>query len=170
LNSYSTGYSEVDDELDMGFGFGIGFLFKSIPIMPKLTFNPELHFLYRTLYSYETDDYKQDMDEFAIGSSLLVQFATPIAEMPFYITAGLQIDFPFYTENNYEETFLGESDSGSHTVEDRAMFDLGLVLGAGYNITEKIRADFRAVIVLTDLADEGKLSLNQYSLGVAYFF
>jgi hypothetical protein len=180
LNSFSTGDSDADDRVDMGFGFGIGFLFKSISITPSLTFNPELHFFYRTLYNYseseegryETNEYKSDVDEFAIGGSLLVQYAVPIAEMPFYITAGLQIDLPFYTETNYEMTLQGESDSGSHTVEDRRMFDFGLVLGAGYNVTEKIRADFRAVIGLTNLTgtNEDESSFNQYSLGVAYFF
>jgi opacity protein-like surface antigen len=195
LNSFSFGYS-TDGELDMGYGFGIGFLFKSISIMPNLTFNPEMHFLYRTLYSYnysysesggggydydsdwevdwgvnKTNEFKyssdSDVSEFAIGGSLLVQYA-PIAEMPFYITAGFQIDLPFSTETNYEGTLGSESVK----VEDRRMFDFGLALGAGYNVTENIRADLRAVIGLMNFTgiDEDKSSFNQYGLGVAYFF
>jgi opacity protein-like surface antigen len=187
LNSFSFGY-EVDSELDMGYSFGIGVIF-SIPIMPNFTFNPEAHFLYRTLYSssysesggggWENDDggwevnginkffSNSDVSEFAIGGSLLVQYA-PIAEMPFYITAGLQIDIPFSTETNYEGSLQG----GSKNFEDRRMFDFGLALGAGYNVTENIRADLRAVIGLTSLTerDEDKSSFNQYGLGVAYFF
>jgi opacity protein-like surface antigen len=185
LNSYSSGNSKKDDDYETGFGFGIGFIYKSIPIMPALTFNPEAHFLYRRLYSKsDSDENKREkieseeyFSEFAIGVSALAQYA-PIAGTPFYITAGLQIDMPFSSETKWEETTTDlqndktESESGSNKEKDRRTFDLGIALGAGYNVTERIRADFRIVIGLTSLTgkDKDESSFNQYGLGVAYFF
>jgi hypothetical protein len=182
LNSFSTGgSSKEDDKYDMGFGFGIGLLFKSIPIMPAMTFNPEVHFLYRQLYSMSDGDkeygyeVKNDLSEFALGGAALVQYS-PVAGTPIYITGGLQLDIPFSSETNYEEsqTYNGktESESGSEKVKDRKALDIGLALGAGYNVSEKIRADFRAVIGFTTLTGKSgdKSSFNQYGLGAAYFF
>jgi hypothetical protein len=177
LNSFSTGDSKHDKDLDMGFGFGIGALYKSIPIMPAMTFNPELSFLYRKLYSmsYSDDDYEseEDVSEFALSSALLVQYV-PVAGMPLYVTAGLQIDLPFSSETKWEETDKNydETESGSDKYKDRRTLDFGIAFGAGYHVSEKIRADFRAVIGLTSLTgkDKDETSFNQYGLGVAYFF
>lgn len=181
LNNFSSGYSNVDKSLDikMGLGFGAGIAL-SIPItdlltIGSLTLNPELNFLYRKLYGYTDpgigvefleDEAEVDMTEFAASIPIMLRF-TPV-EMPFYVAAGVQLDIPF----DPEFTFKENGRKASLEFEDRSGIDFGFAIGLGYNITERLSADFRWVIGLTNAIDnsDDKSSYDQFSLGITYLF
>jgi len=158
MNSFTTG--------DMGMGFGVGGI-ASIPITDIIVFTPEAAFLYRTLASYSEGDKEESISEFAISIPLLFQIA-PIAGTPVHFAGGLQIDIPFSSEMVEKEDGKTEKE----TIEKRSTLNFGIALGAGYRVMPNIGVDFRAVIGLTALTSESgdDTSLNQYGLGVSYFF
>jgi len=177
--------SDWDEDVDMGFGFGIG-IAVSTPIAKILTFNPELNFLYRGVYSMSysrtdlfnrTYDVSESVDEFALSFPLMLR-VMPVESVPFYVSAGVQFDVPFISEYETETEMSGQSGSQSSSqsdsgdFEDRAWFDVGIALGAGYHIMENLVADFRFVIGLTSITGESEddSSLDQISLGLTYFF
>ena len=191
MNSFSTGHSDDDKHIDMGYGFGIG-IAVSTPIAKILTFNPEFNFLYRGVYNYSYSDSYSDngynytesmshsMGEIALSVPLMLR-VMPVGSVPFYVSAGVQFDVPFLSEVEYEYEYERErngniydsySDSGNEDFDDRAWFDVGIALGVGYHIMDNLVADFRFVIGLTSLSTESgdDSSLNQISLGVSYFF
>jgi len=156
----------------MGWGAGGG-IAASIPITDFLSFNPELSFYYKKLFSMSEneDGYKMEAyaNEFAISIPVMLQI-TPVVSIPFYLAAGAQLDIPFSTETHFEMSYQGQKRSGSEKVDNRSSIDFGIAFGLGYNITSNFGIDLRAVIGLTNLSDNGDVSLNQYGLGVTYFF
>jgi len=176
MNSFSTGDSKNDDDIDVGMGWGIGWM-SNFPITNFITFSSEANFFYRTLYNVSVSDnygsYEQSVDEFAISVPLMLQIM-PISGIPVHFAVGLQIDLPFSTELEWERTYKdGTKDSDSEDIgDDRAILDFGIVLGAGYRVLPKLGVDLRIVIGLTSPTDDSKddSSLNQYGLGVSYFF
>lgn len=172
INSFSTGNSKADEDINMGFGFGVGGTV-SIPIASSLTFNPELNFLYRTLFSETEKDgsyeEEQGLSEFALSVPAMVRF-TPMAGTPFYISGGIQLDLPFSSEMYYEATDGNQSESGSEDFKDRRTLDFGIAIGAGYQVMENLVADFRFVIGLTSLTGKSgdDSSFNQIWLGATY--
>jgi opacity protein-like surface antigen len=174
MNSFSTGDSKDDEDINMGLGFGIGGTV-SIPITSSLTFNPELNFLYRNLFNVteKDDDYEYEggLSELALSVPVMVRF-TPMAGTPFYISGGIQLDLPFSSEEYYEVSEDGESESGSKDFKDRRTLDFGIALGAGYQVMENLVADFRFVIGLTSLTGKSgdDTSFNQFGIGATYSF
>lgn len=116
-------------------------------------------------------DYWADETEFVMTViPVLIQF-TPF-EFPLYVAAGFQADFPMNakitTTKEYKD---GSSDEKTDKFKDRAGYDLGMVLGIGYNITERFSFNFRSVVGLTSLTGKSKDALTpiQYGLGVTFF-
>jgi opacity protein-like surface antigen len=181
LNDFTGGDS---DEFDIGFGFGGG-IAVNIPIADFLSFNPELGFYYRKLASMSEKDavdkdveYYHYLDEFALSIPAMLRFA-PNGMVPFYLAAGVQLDIPFSTKSYSERSYKGDKTvSAGKKIDERAEIDFGIALGLGYNITPNFGIDLRCVIGLTDLfdvpnladEDEPDISLNQYGIGVTYFF
>jgi outer membrane protein OmpA-like peptidoglycan-associated protein len=175
LNNFSTGYSEVDKEMKVktGLGFGVG-LALSIPILDSdlLTFNPELNFLYRKLFGYtdpgigvEFLDGKAevDMTEFAASIPAILRYNLG----KIYLAGGVQLDIPFNAEFVFEE----DGRKASLGFKKRAAFDFGAVVGLGYNIKERVSADFRWVKGLTKPSkDDKKSSFDQFGIGITYLF
>ena len=173
------------DEFDIGFGFGGG-LAVSIPITDFLSFNPELGFYYRKLASMSEKDgedediieYNHYLDEFALSIPAMLRF-THNGMMPFYLAAGVQLDIPFSTKLNSKRSYEGQTTTSiGKRMYERAEIDFGIALGLGYNITQNFGIDLRCVIGLTDFfdapnvpeKDEPNISINQYGIGVTYFF
>jgi len=171
MNSFSSGDSNFDDDVEMGMGFGIGGV-ASFQITDAVFFNPEVNFFYRTLYNYSksvnTYTNKQSLSEFAISFPLMIQIM-PSTSTPINFAGGLQVDLPFSA--TIKTSVNGKSDS--EDIDNRKALDLGIVIGAGYRITQRVGADFRAVIGFTSITtnkNDEDSSYNQYGVGISYFF
>jgi len=175
LYDYSSGYSEMDKYIKMGYGFGGG-LVTIVPLNDKLSFVSEFNFLYRKPMIMEiplellgipmSGKAESYLSEFAI--SIPVMFQLNLAEGMPYLAAGAQLDTPFSSKITAKAPGIPEE---SQDYEDRVSIDFGLVLGVGYLITPNIGVDARAVIGLTapskDADDE---KWNQYGVGLTYYF
>jgi hypothetical protein len=179
LNNVSYGFnSKENDKVGVGIGFG-GSLVWRTPITNSLDVNPEIGFFYRNLYSEKLsiiDSAGQegtrwnDETEFVLSIiPVLAQF-TPF-EVPFYIAVGFEVDFPILAKLTITDEKDGEPKEKSRTFDDRAGYDLGVVWGLGYNITERFSFNFRSVISLTSVTGKRQdaRTNNQYGLGVTFF-
>jgi len=174
LYSYSSGDSDYDKYVDMGYGFGVALVI-NIPINSSISFVPEPGFLYRKpmvvnisqtipmVGSYKMEMY---MTEFALSVPAMLQF-TPVENLPFYLAAGVQLDIPIASEMTM--TVGGKTETAK--TDGRRAVDFGIPLGAGYFVTPSIGVDFRAVIGVTSPSKDGdKDGWNQYGLGLTYLF
>jgi hypothetical protein len=160
---YSSELSKMDffdDEFNTGFGLGIGLVLK-IPFSSKFSLNLEPSFYYRSLTSFkDTTCYfkghsrcyylaneEPSINELIISTPILLSFM-PTKILPFYLTAGIQIDVPLETaiENDGKKTDLKNY---------RASMDMGVNLGIGFLILSHFGFDARYVIGLTDLFEFG---------------
>jgi len=164
-------------EFDMGWGAGGG-LAAVIPISGDLSVRTGVEFNYSKMFSMEMDDVdyvggipmtmKMEMyaNEFLLSIPVMAQYGIGDA----WVGAGAQIGIPFSSEMHSEVEMAGISVSDSKKLDDRASVDVGIAVGAGYNITPNIAVDLKAVIGMTNVADDEKISFNQYGLGLTYFF
>jgi len=176
LNSVSYGFnSNKNKDIDMGIGFGFGIV-RRTPIIPNsLDVNPEIGFLHRNLYGAKRDSINQDSkkEEFLEDASEFVLSVIPVLaqftpfEFPLYVAAGFQVDFPILAKRT---TTLGNGEEETGTY-GRAGYDLGVIYGIGYNITDRFSFNFRSVIGLRSITGKRSDSRTgtQYGLGVAFF-
>jgi hypothetical protein len=160
-------------DADMSFlGAGVGVALQ-IPL-GSISVNPEVLFLYRQLYSLTTDlgplgKFEYNEHEFAISVPVTVRYNVSDA----YVGGGVQLDLPLAAKL---QTKVSGTPGGlldideSVDFKDRASLDLGIAIVAGYNISESIAAGAKTVIGLTEVAKDSKMTFNQYSVGVTYFF
>jgi hypothetical protein len=187
LNSVSYGFNnKKNKKIDMGIAFGGGII-RRTPITNHLDVNPEIGFFHRNLYSekikaprgtidsigQEIDERLYDENEFVLSViPVLVQF-TPF-EVPFYVAAGFQLDFPILakisTTIKYHDSSI-EDFEDTQTNKNRAGYDLGVVWGLGYNITEHFSFNFRSVVGLRSVTGKSSDARTpiQYGLGVTFF-
>jgi hypothetical protein len=190
--NFSFGEKEFDDRIDKGTSFGGG-LAVSIPLTSQLSFNPELAFYYRNVFSLEFsyDIGEKDeisMSELTVSIPVLLQFV-PIDGGSFYLAAGVQVEIPISTEIKMKSTYDGQTEEETDDVlANHRTIDFGIALGLGYMITPKLGIDFRYVIGMTGLFEnyteriydehygpyeesfEDKSSLTQFGIGITYFF
>jgi len=167
INSFTSGNSDFDDKVGIGMGFGAGGVL-NYPITDIFFFSPEVGVYYRTLYNKD-DKQEKSMAEVALSIPLMIQ-VVPLS-IPLHVAAGVQIDFPFSSEEITTDDFYGEPMHES--VENRKALDFGVAFGIGYRIIPNLGVDLRGVIGLTSLIDEDTFkdsSLKQYGIGVSYFF
>jgi len=158
LNLYR--YSDDKDEYDMGKGFGGG-LSVRIPIASKLLFNPGLDLFYRELFSWEGGN--GSMHEYTISIPVLLQFM-PVESGSFFLAAGTQVDIPIASELKY--------DSKTYDI-GRAKYDIDAVLGLGYVFMYGLAVDFKAIMDITPIFDNGNDNFGlfmQLNFGLTYFF
>jgi len=174
LYDYSSGMSEMDKNIDMGHGWGVG-LVVNIPLTKTLSFVPEVCFLYRKpiIINMDEEMYRLHgyMFEFAISIPAMLKF-TPTEGTPFYLAVGIQVDIPTKSETVAEAEVDGRKETMNKETENRASLDFGIPLGVGYLITPNLDIDLRAVIGITSLSDESRTkdSWNQYGAGLTYYF
>jgi len=198
MNMYS-----VDDffyAIDKGYGFDAGLATK-YPLTNRLSLNSEVSFCYRVLGGFKDKEYnvpsyiedddgelifvgyynydiKVSLSEMAILVPIMVQF-TVIENAPFYVSAGMQLGFPFNNKykNSYNKyTLEGEIlEEISHTESDdgsRSFVDFGIALGIGCMIMPNLGVDLRFISNLNrvfDGHDFSKTSLMYFTFGVSYF-
>jgi len=171
MNDVSYGFNSKKNEgIDMGIGFGFGVVRRTPIIANILDVNPEIGLLHRNLYSEKFKTAKGDslVDESEFIFSIipvLAQF-TPF-EIPLYVAAGFQVDFPIQAK--YTITYNNDEDTENFA--KRAWYDLGIVYGLGYNITERFSFNLRSVIGLRSITGNRSDSRTptQYGLGVTFF-
>jgi len=177
LNSVSYGFNDKkNDKIDMGIGFGGGII-RRTPITSSLDVNPEIGFFHRNLYSEKTkkgnEDIWYDETEFVLSIIPVIVQLTPF-EFPLYVAAGFQVDFPILakltTTTKYNDG-IKEDDEDTETYKGRAGYDLGVVWGLGYNITERFSFNFRSVVGLRSITGKraDARTPTQYGIGVTFF-
>jgi hypothetical protein len=103
-------------------------------------------------------------------------------EFPLYVAAGFQVDFPVLSKQAITEKYSsgtsldgtplsGTTREDTEKYSDRAGYDLGIVLGIGYNIAERFSFNFRSVIGLRSITGKSTdtRTPNQYGIGVTFF-
>lgn len=173
LNGVSYGFnSKQNDQLNMGIGFGGGIV-RRTPITKYLDVNPEIGFYHRNLFSEENGAELIDETEFILSVIPVLAQITPF-EVPLYVAMGFQLDFPMLaklaiTEKSNEPGV--EDKERTETFKDRAGYDLGVVCGIGYNVTDRFSFNFRSVIGLRSITGKSKDTRTpiQYGLGVTFF-
>jgi len=163
----------------MGIGFGGG-LIRRTPITSFLDVNPEIGFFHRNLYSENIKDSEEsstidevwlDETEFVLSIIPVLAQITPF-EVPLYVAVGFQVDFPILaklaTTTKYKDS---KEDEQTETYKDRGGYDLGIVWGLGYNITERFSFNFRSVVGLRSITGKraDARTPTQYGIGVTFF-
>jgi len=175
LYDYSTGDSEEDKYVNIGYGFGGG-LVTTVQLTSKLSFVSEFNFLYRkpVIFSDVPSEiiigtpgtsFDIYLTEFAI--SIPIMFQLTLAESMPYLAAGIQLDTPIASKMTAK---IKGSKPESKDYDDRVSLDLGIVLGVGYLLTPDIGVDARVVIGLTEPSKNGDDSWKQYGAGLTYYF
>jgi len=168
LYDYSSGISETDKYVKIGYGFGGG-LVTTVSLTSKLSFVSELNFLYRkpVILSASEDGHKEEVHIAEIAISIPIMFQLALAEGIPYLAAGVQIDSPI----SPKATVKSDGEEKTVDANGRVSTDFGIVLGVGYLVTPNVGVDARAVIGLTSpfkSQDDG--GLNQYGAGLTYYF
>jgi hypothetical protein len=162
-------------DYDMSFlGAGVGVAFQ-IPL-GAISVNPEVAFLYRQLMTSTVDMGQAGKAEFSLKEfaiSVPVTVRRNISDA--YAGAGIQADLPLAPKLTRKISGTpGGTNDGEETsdVDDRTSLDLGIAIVAGYNVSENIAVNVKAVIGLTNPQkdSDAKTSFNQSSVGVTYFF
>ena len=197
MNMYSVEGSPHN--FDNGYGFEVGIAAK-YSFTNRLNLNSEVIFCYRVLSNYryksegtyltENDDgewlfagyynidIKGSSSEMAILVPVMIQFI-PVRNVPFYVSAGMQLGFPFNTKSKYLDKFTTQ-DGKIHdeyyeetNFDDyRSSIDFGVVFGIGCMITPNLGVDLRFVTNLNDVYYGYNVipsSLMYFTLGISYF-
>jgi len=168
----------------MGIGFGGG-LIRRIPVAGFLDINSEMGFFHRNLFSEKKtvgpgdDDYEErineiwyDETEFVLNTIPVIAQISPF-EIPLYVAVGFQADFPILAKITktikYKDNTPDYEDGGKFN--ERGWFDLGIIWGIGYNVTERFSFNFRSVVGLTSVTGKriDARTPTQYGIGVAFF-
>jgi hypothetical protein len=168
LYDYSSGDSQMDKYVKMGYGYGGG-LVTTVSLTSVLNFVSELSFFYTKpmILRVSKNGHKEETYLTEIAMSVPLMFQLTIAKGIPYLAAGVQMDSPI--SPRITEIVDGEKEIGN--ANDRTSLDFGFVLGIGYLITQNIGVDAKAVIGFTSpfqrLADS---KWNQYGTGLTYYF
>jgi len=168
LYDYSSGDSEMDEYVKIGYGFGGG-LVTTVPLTSVLNFVSELSFFYRKpmILSASKNGHKEEIYLTEIAMSIPIMFQLTLAEGIPYLAAGVQLDSPI----SPKATMKVDGKEESMDANGRVSMDFGIVLGIGYLITQNIGVDARAVMGLTaPFKDADDSKWNQYGAGLTYYF
>jgi len=188
----ASSYSDDDDDREVAFGlrttvsinniaydedgggdldiFGIGFpqgLILNIPLSKRFSIEPGLDFHYRLFIE---DDFT--CNEAALSVPLVLQLATnPPPDFALYVEAGVQFDFPLWTEITQVE---GQMLDEPIPVEDRSSLDFGFVVGGGLSFAEMdnggtIRIGYRYISNFTKF-EKGYGTLTQHQIDLRILF
>ncbi|MCL1967023.1 MAG: PorT family protein [Fibromonadales bacterium] len=157
LYDYSSGDSEMDKYVKIGYGFGGG-LVTIAPLTSILSFISELSFFYRKpmILSANEDGHKEEMYLTEIAMSVPLMFQLTLAEGIPYLAAGVQLDSPI----SPKITAKADGEEESMDANGRTSMDFGFVLGIGYFITQNVGVDARAVIGITPIFSRSLSTLD----------
>lgn len=162
------GGSDIEDaKFNLGFTLGVGFNF---PIGEgAFSLQPELNFIQKGA-KYEEGDYSEKLKLNYLEIPILAK-ATFGEVTKFYVNVGPSLGYGLNGKVKVKEGSLEEDfdvNFGDEVDEIEKRMDVGLQLGAGVIIAEKIMIDLRYGLGLTSLNEESKVKNNvlQFTVGV----
>ncbi len=168
------GDSDVEDFWGLGFNAGVALY---LPFTPSIGFNPEVTFGYRSESDEETEEGLKitgDLSQMNIDIPLLFRFNVVSGlffEAGPFMSLVLSDDFDYTMEYDGEDvTDEYEAEGGEFKWPDQKFFEMGILAGVGYSITQKIDIDARFGLGLTKLYDDGDEKSFMFHLGGTFWF
>lgn len=184
--NFGTAWGDDADDTEWGVGFNAGVALK-IDILPVITIIPGLEVDYRRIGGEQ--DYSDGESVYSSDNTLGMWYLdVPVLArvklIPLvYLNAGVQFSFNLSDNLNYDETETTiatgekEKDSGDMSYSKFInTMDVGLIVGAGVSLMDKLDVDFRLVLGLNSFMDETeegyKVSMKHMRMqaGVIYWF
>ena len=183
--NFGTAWGDDAKDSEWGLGFNAGVALK-IDILPVITIIPGLEVDYRRIGGEEnySDGVAEISSDQTLGMWYLdVPVLARVKLIPLvFINAGVQFSFNLSDNLNYDETATyphgdTEKDSGDMSYSKFInTMDVGLIVGAGVSLMDKLDVDFRLVLGLNSFMDENeegyKVSMKHMRMqaGVIYWF
>jgi len=181
--NFGTSWGDDADDATWGVGFNAGVALK-IDILPVITIIPGLDVDYRRVGGEEnssSEDYKVSSEETLSMWYLDVPVLARVKLIPLvYLDAGVQFSFNLSANRDYEtETSIAngvtEKESGDESFSKYInTMDIGLVVGAGVSLLDKLDVDFRLVLGLNSYTDKDEIGVSMKHMrmqaGVIYWF
>ena len=182
--NFGTSWGDDADDATWGVGFNAGVALK-IDILPVITIIPGLDVDYRRVGGEEnitTDFFKASSEETLSMWYLDVPLLARVKLIPLvYVDAGVQFSFNLSANRDYEESETSivtgetEKDSGDESFSKYInTMDIGLVVGAGVSLLDKLDIDFRLVLGLNSYTDKDEVGVSlkhmRMQAGVIYWF
>ncbi len=172
------GDSDMEDFWGPGFNAGIALY---LPFTPSIGFNPEVTFGYRSESNEETEEGLKmtgDLSQMNIDIPLLFRFNVVSGlffEAGPFMSLALSDNFDYTAEYNGEDVtdeYEAAAAAEGETIEgpDQNTFEMGILLGVGYSITQKIDIDARFGLGLTKLYDDADAKSFMFHLGGTFWF
>ena len=185
--NFGTAWGDDAKDATWGAGFNAGVALK-IDILPVITIIPGLEVDYRRIGEEENYSdgsfYKISSDETYGLWYLDVPVLARVKLIPLvYFNAGVQFSFNLSATLDYDETETSIKTGESKKTSDDMSYskfintmDVGLIVGAGVSLLDKLDVDFRLVLGLNSFMDENdegfKVSMKHMRMqaGVIYWF
>jgi len=172
------GDSDMEDFWGPGFNAGIALY---LPFTPSIGFNPEVTFGYRSESNEETEEGLKmtgDLSQMNIDIPLLFRFNVVSGlffEAGPFMSLALSDNFDYTAEYNGEDVTAAveaEAEAAGEPIEgpDQKFFEMGILAGVGYSITQKIDIDARFGLGLTKLYDDADAKSFMFHLGGTFWF
>ncbi len=182
--NFGTAWGDDAKDAKWGVGFNAGVALK-IDILPVITIIPGLEVDYRrvgeeenysdgTLYEYVTDE--------TLGMWYLdIPVLARVKLIPMvYLEGGVAFSFNLSATMDYDETETkpnGETEKESGDMSYSKFvntMDIGLIVGAGVSLLDKLDVDFRLVLGLNSYTDKDEVGVSMKHMrmqaGVIYWF
>ena len=181
--NFGTAWGDDADDTEWGVGFNAGVALK-IDILPVITIIPGLEVDYRRLGEETSfsDGFSEIESDNTLGMWYLdVPVLARVKLIPLvYLNAGVQFSFNLSDNMDYEETETKangevEKESGDESFSKYVnTMDIGLIVGAGVSLLDKLDVDFRLVLGLNSYTDKDEVGVSMKHMrmqaGVIYWF
>jgi len=151
---------------DLAMGGGV----IKIPVADAISIGAEASFYYRKLYDYSGTFYSDAISEMAVCVPITVQYTIPTEGIPLYVAGGLQVDIPIGSKREFAWASGG---TAAIPGMERAVVDVGILIGAGYMLTSNFGFDARYVFNFNEpmkIAGNSGLMLMSYGVGAFMYF
>ncbi|MBR2090624.1 MAG: PorT family protein [Fibrobacter sp.] len=174
--NFGTAWGNDADYAKWGVGFNAGVALK-IDILPVITIIPGLEVDYRRIGEEENRSDGSSYEYVTDGTYGMWYLDVPVLArvnlIPMvYLNAGVQFSFNLSANFNFDETETyiktGESEKRSDDISVSKLvntMDIGLIVGAGVSLMDKLDIDFRLVLGLNSYRDEND---EGYSMSVKH--
>ncbi|MBR6316926.1 MAG: PorT family protein [Fibrobacter sp.] len=172
-NDWNVYSDNDDDDTPSGIGFEVGLAVR-LQLLPFMQFTPEVLFNYAGL-SQDDGTMERTFKQMGVEFPLLLR-VTPIDKL--YLAVGPNIELNVSDEVKLESgTMENEAGTFHHDFPEafeRKSVQFGLTFGAGYNIIDRLSADFRMNMGMTEVykgesllisLKGGKLMTFKFGLG-----
>jgi hypothetical protein len=182
--NFGTAWGDDSDDATWGVGFNAGVALK-IDILPVITIIPGLEVDYRRMggeqdYSTGVSDVSTDQTLGMWYLDIPVLARVKLIPMVF-LEGGVAFSFNLSATMDYDETetsiATGETEKESGDMSYSKFvntMDIGLIVGAGISLMDKLDVDFRLVLGLNSYTDKDEVGVSMKHMrmqaGVIYWF